>query len=71
MPSHPQEKTMDPEPAAPEHDEFTPVEPKAVTGGGPTGTPFGIGRGELTPRFRERVIKYVEYAKVRGEVPGE
>jgi hypothetical protein len=47
--------------AAPEHDENTPVEPRAITGEGPQGPKYGIGRGEATPRFLQRVKSYVQF----------
>lgn len=49
------------EPAAPDHtaDEF--VEPRAITGEGPTGPKWHWGRGEATPRFLARVKSFVEF----------
>lgn len=48
----------DPEPD-PYHDPNTPVEPKAVTDIGPTGNPYGPGRGGMTPRYEKRLLGYV------------
>ena len=54
----------------PEHtgDEY--VEPRYVTGNGPTGKRLGWGRGEPTPRFLARVEAFVgwrEWLAQRGE----
>lgn len=43
-----------------EHDDATPVEPRMVTGNGPDGVPWGPGRGELTPRQINRLIRVAE-----------
>lgn len=51
-----------------EHMEHELVEPKYITGNGPTGTPWGLGRGELTPRFEARLLSYDRYVQRRGEV---
>lgn len=45
---------------APLHDDSTPVEPRAVTGNGPDGVAWGPGRGALTPRQYERLLRVME-----------
>jgi hypothetical protein len=42
--------------AEPEHKDDTVVEPKAITGNGPTGPVDSRGRGGLTKRLEERLI---------------
>lgn len=45
------------------------IEPKMVTGDGPQGSPFGPGRGPITPRFEARLLSYDRYVQRRGELP--
>jgi hypothetical protein len=51
----------EPEPAEPEPD--MPVEPKAITGDGPQGPTYGIGRGDhLSERLRHKLdfVKFID-----------
>lgn len=47
----------------------TPVEPKMVTGNGPTGPSFGHGRGELSKRDMNRLNYHVNIEEKRQEGP--
>jgi hypothetical protein len=66
----PTEHVMDQQPAAPEHREDTLVEPRAITGNGPQGIKWAIGRGDLTPRQQERLLRYVEFHRRFGREEG-
>lgn len=57
----PEPPVDEPEPAAPDpyFDETAPREPLSVTGQGPTGPRYGLGRGILTPRAERRAVAYV------------
>lgn len=55
------EDPVDEQPVAPEHTDSDFVEPRAITGNGPTGSKWGWGRGEATPRFLERVASFVSF----------
>lgn len=53
----------DPQPYPPTEEArpFSIEEPKCITGEGPTGPKYGLGRGDLTPRFERRLVAYVAY----------
>lgn len=63
------------EPETAEHTDNTPVEPKAITGLGPQGRPWGPGRfhlpdGALTLRDKARILGHVGFRRWLGENGG-
>lgn len=54
-------RDMEPQNDAPAHTEDTLIEPRAITGNGPQGSQWGLGRGSLTPRDKQRIVQTVEY----------
>ena len=54
----------------PEHDDDTPVEPRAITGQGPQGRLSGRGRGPFTKRDADRAAAHVEYRRWLGQHGG-
>lgn len=42
------------------------VEPRYITGDGPQGSAWGLGRGELTDRQKVRVRRYVDFHLLHG-----
>lgn len=52
------------------HEPETLVEPRAITGDGPQGNKWGLGRGELTPRQQLRVERFVEFHRRFGREGG-
>lgn len=64
--SRPHEKDTGMEDIRAQHDDDTPVEPKATTGTGPDGRADGKGRGELTGRQMLRLMRWKDYIKYIG-----